>query len=434
MGSGWLIPELEISFVCASKLWPSSTKAELIAIWTAILTVPNNINIVDFYTDSQASIDGIKKFSSHNIRTISKSPNSYIIEQINRVANLKSQTINYIKVKGHSGLEYNDVADDLAKQATTYAILDESLITIPNFVTMHSTVQFQLLWNKQHWDGQLRINLTTFATLPQCADWAISSAISQWIDNDLRNTVPIAISSLVNDIVNVNRLYSSPVYIRWDHTWNLFRSLHHLNRHGPSFSNFNSFAIKILNNLLPTGDNLAKRHDQIYDNWMCLFCNSELETLDHLFTCPSLSQQWVEISKLSLQFLRSITSNLRIKAALPSDFLNYLPRITTQPSSVVWSPIQYLAKGIFPAFVLDDLRTMKINSHINTICSGLLKNAINAFHEHIWKPRCILNVNKEKRLGITKSAKRFRTPSHSRIQQSWATPNILGQYQLLLEC
>src|SRR2546421_10123657 len=93
---------------------------------------------------------------------------------------------------------------------------------------------------------------------------------------------------------------------------------------------------------------------------MCLFCNSELETLDHLFTCPSLSQQWVEISKLSLQFLRSITSNLRIKAALPSDFLNYLPRITTQPSSVVWSPIQYLAKGIFPAFILDDLWTMKL--------------------------------------------------------------------------
>ena len=51
---------------------------------------------------------------------------------------------------------------------------------------------------------------------------ATSSAILQWIDNDLRNTVPIAISSLVNDSVNVNRLYSSPVYIRWDHTWNLF--------------------------------------------------------------------------------------------------------------------------------------------------------------------------------------------------------------------
>ena len=38
-----------------------------------------------------------------------------------------------------------------------------------------------------------------------------------------------------------------------------------------------------------------------------------------------------------------------------------------------------------------------------------------------------------KRLGITKSAKRFRTPSHSRIQQSRVTPNIPGQYQLLLE-
>src|SRR5439155_15209820 len=98
-----------------------------------------------------------------------------------------------------------------------------------------------------------------------------------------RKVYYIDINQLVNDSTNINRLYSSSMYIRWDHTWNLFRSLRHCNRNGPTFSSFNSFAIKILNNLLPIGDILAKRHDQLYDNWMCLFCNSELETLDHLF-------------------------------------------------------------------------------------------------------------------------------------------------------
>src|SRR6185436_10602681 len=108
MGSGWYIPELNISFVCASTLWPSSTKAELVAIWTALLAMPSSINVINFHTDSQASIDGINSLSTKNVREISKSPNAFIIEQIIRIACLKSQVTNWIKVKGHSGNVYND--------------------------------------------------------------------------------------------------------------------------------------------------------------------------------------------------------------------------------------------------------------------------------------------------------------------------------------
>ena len=113
------------------------------------------------------------------------------------------------------------MADNLAKQATTAAFIDNSLIIQPNFASMHSVLQFQLFWNNQHWDGQLRRNLMTFATLPQCADWATSSAISKWIDAESNNTIPGNITNLVTDKININRLYSSSVYIRWDHTWNL---------------------------------------------------------------------------------------------------------------------------------------------------------------------------------------------------------------------
>ena len=59
MGSGWYIPTLDISYGCASTGWPSSTKAELIAIWTAVLAVPSNFSHINIYTDSQAAIDGI---------------------------------------------------------------------------------------------------------------------------------------------------------------------------------------------------------------------------------------------------------------------------------------------------------------------------------------------------------------------------------------
>src|SRR3990170_7224036 len=104
---------------------------------------------------------------------------------------------------------------------------------------------------------------------------------------------------------------------------------------------------------------------------------------------------------------------MKIRANLPTDVANYLPRITTLPNSLVWSPIQYLAKGVFPTFIIEDLRSMRITSNLGAICSGLLKNAINAFHEFIWKPRCTKNVDREKLLGITKAEKRFRSPSRT---------------------
>ena len=116
MGSGWIIPSLNITFGCASTMWPSSTKAELIAIWTALLAVPQMINSVTIFTDSQASLDGIDRFKPQNIRKYSQSPNGSIIEQIIRIILIKQLSISWVKVKGHSGDTHNDTADDLAKK------------------------------------------------------------------------------------------------------------------------------------------------------------------------------------------------------------------------------------------------------------------------------------------------------------------------------
>ena len=119
MGSGWYIPTLDISYGCASTDWPSSTKAELVAIWTAVLAVPANFSHINIYTDSQAAIDGITNGlkSTWSIRQYSKIPNATIIEQIIKTMEIKGQDIKLIKVKGHSGNVFNDIADDIAKNA-----------------------------------------------------------------------------------------------------------------------------------------------------------------------------------------------------------------------------------------------------------------------------------------------------------------------------
>src|SRR5947207_9306857 len=62
MGSGWISLNGGQEFCCKIFSWPSSTRAELLAIYTALLTVPCNRSVI-IKTDSQAAIDGIYKSS-----------------------------------------------------------------------------------------------------------------------------------------------------------------------------------------------------------------------------------------------------------------------------------------------------------------------------------------------------------------------------------
>src|SRR5437763_15729769 len=98
-------------------MWPSSTKAELIAIWTALLAIPLSIRTITIYTESQAALDGINGFNPHNMRQYTKTPNGTTIEQVLRIKSIKQLSVTRGKVKGHSGDFYNDAADNIAKRA-----------------------------------------------------------------------------------------------------------------------------------------------------------------------------------------------------------------------------------------------------------------------------------------------------------------------------
>src|SRR5437868_12005936 len=148
------VSTLDISYGCASTGWPSSTKAELVAIWTAVLAIPSNFSHINIYTDSQAAIDGITNGlkSTWSIRQYSKTPNATIIEQIIKTVETKGQDIKLIKVKGHSGNVYNDIADDIAKNAVITAHQDPSFILELSHISMQSRLQFKLFWKELSWD------------------------------------------------------------------------------------------------------------------------------------------------------------------------------------------------------------------------------------------------------------------------------------------
>ena len=99
---------------------PSSTTAEIFAIYSALELIHKEQEVI-IKTDSQAAIEGIISFQKNklNIRKqlkLTSYPIQTAIHQIMSGMNIKPT---FIHVPAHTGLEYNELADKLAKEATT---------------------------------------------------------------------------------------------------------------------------------------------------------------------------------------------------------------------------------------------------------------------------------------------------------------------------
>ncbi len=72
MGLGWFCIQDEFQqFATSSTLWPSSTKAEILASFTVLMIVFFKSHITLFF-DSQSTIDGYKQMASPLLSLIRK--------------------------------------------------------------------------------------------------------------------------------------------------------------------------------------------------------------------------------------------------------------------------------------------------------------------------------------------------------------------------
>ena len=84
IGIEWIVASNDsnknsISFKSRIADWPSSTRAELGMIWTALLAAPSESK-VRIYSDSNTAIEGIQGFKSRmNIRNMFKTKNYSLI-------------------------------------------------------------------------------------------------------------------------------------------------------------------------------------------------------------------------------------------------------------------------------------------------------------------------------------------------------------------
>ncbi|PKY52617.1 hypothetical protein RhiirA4_497078 [Rhizophagus irregularis] len=115
------ISGVNITYNGAAEYFPSSTKAETLAILTALIVCPLNSSI-NIFTDSQAAIDSFHKTKNlHSIspRRFNKVNNNILWSSIHHIIKQLKLTIKLHKVKAHSGNTFNDKADDLAKKGRT---------------------------------------------------------------------------------------------------------------------------------------------------------------------------------------------------------------------------------------------------------------------------------------------------------------------------
>ncbi|GBB85657.1 hypothetical protein RclHR1_12140006 [Rhizophagus clarus] len=99
--------------------WPSSTRAEAAAIYTALRVSPDDSTIT-IYTDSQASIDGLNLCVSStytNSRLYYKTTNFELWASIESSIRSKRLTVLPVKVKGHDGNYWNEFPDSLVNSA-----------------------------------------------------------------------------------------------------------------------------------------------------------------------------------------------------------------------------------------------------------------------------------------------------------------------------
>ncbi|GBB97307.1 hypothetical protein RclHR1_02960020 [Rhizophagus clarus] len=113
MGAGVFVDRTDSQPITISsrlKDWPSSTCAELVAIFLALLITPMTTNI-NLYTDSQCALDAINNWKAQRTNLRLKQPNNLLLIKICMILNEKALNIHWHKVKGHTGIYGNDQAD-----------------------------------------------------------------------------------------------------------------------------------------------------------------------------------------------------------------------------------------------------------------------------------------------------------------------------------
>jgi ribonuclease HI len=386
MGIGWTIVDennsvSNISFKSRIVDWPSSTRAELGAIWTALLVVPYEAK-VRIYTDSKAAIEGIQKFKSiNNIRNNFKIRNRSLISQIDECCKAKRIKLELIKVRGHSMNKWNDRADKLAKEglASNWTLEVQDVTT--------SKIGVVPMWRDKIIDNPLRtfVNITT-ATVYETA----------WADLNCMKTV-----------LNQRSSHHSDDRLDWRNTWNTIKKLQGRKCTSIKKSKALMFRIKCLNKLLPTKDICFQRDPALYKSKTCIACYAKEESFEHLADCQMYQKIWKHIEEFIIGELESKISE-KWKIAATGQKLKEVFLGSNIEDNL--SRRKLYIRGLTSKCLIAKVKSLLgSGSKAGKAICWFTEIFWSNFFERLWKFRCEIMLEWEKRNEIDLKKKRKNT-------------------------
>jgi ribonuclease HI len=266
MGYGWTTSNLSpvnITFNGSLRYFPSSTKAEIMAILTSLIVAPPKSHI-NIFTDSQAAIDGFYKsvkLSALSPRRYNKLNNNILWTTIHYIIKELELKIKLFKIKAHSNLLYNDIADAEAKVGRLFTIPIE--INYQHLPSQRCTI----VWDDTiPLDKDIRKNIGSICNFKR---------MENHLNHENMSTIKKATA---NNLIN---WHASSRWFHYKDPAIVGTSLTH--------TKSVSWKIKISTGHLATLDILNRNFPKlINNNTLCFFCKRHD---DHIWNCQEIRSQ-----------------------------------------------------------------------------------------------------------------------------------------------
>jgi ribonuclease HI len=402
MASATIEIQSELSLSATIDKWPSSTRPEINAILLSLLVTPEKRKI-EIHCDSQAAIDAVNFITDENqkirVRQLLKMKNRSLLIKCQLLCKIKDIDMKLIKVKGHSGNEWNDKVDILAKK---------------------EAISNNYRFNQDHKEAG------PILYYPRIKNEGIETNIRGEIKrlNDLSNQYEW---SFINEIRRKIELDCD-----WDISWELFRRMKGKHCRSMGISACWNWCFKSFHNLLPTTKWLKIRKPDLYKNAKCPLCYSEEESTKHFVECTKLQHEWIQLQE---EMSREITQSLE---KLIKKGISTISRL--QAEDLKDHVIELLFKNTGPKTHVEQWITCSMDTRFDDILKQFVHNRetridlltvfleifIKLFRKRIWNLRCEKFVEWEKDHNINQKKKKERkTKLQSRNNNSQQNPELI---------
>ena len=342
----------------------SSTRAELDAIYKGLTQIPDDRK-VEIFSDSQNAITNIEHLKSGNLteRQIVKMNNHDIIDQIKIQMEDRNIQIEMTKVKAHSGIVSNEIADDLAK----------------NSLHMDQETMNAMIKPKQ------RPKLFYLTKENVIVGKYPRKYIQEMFQNkQLEAFKEYFLKEHGRDDVKVMETLKT-----------ISKGLAERNFLDATETREQAFRVKWLSKLVPTMDNLLKWfRDQYTDNFCPRCKKAELETEEdqkHLITCPQLNiEEIIEDFKMNIQKNYDKKEWGKLKKKNPLNINDILNRLIPDEASYFQFTESAMAKGMITEEGLNVMKNIQNIDEIYLMDWTILTTTswLQTIYHKIWKVRC----------------------------------------------